>query len=379
MKKYFFLSYLFFIQIFLSAQQLYNVKFIVLSYNLPDSVKIYIAGNQKNLGSWDPGRIELNKINDSTWCKTLSFPFNSKIEFKFTKGTWGKEALNDDKTIPPNKSLTVIKDTVVLTEVKYWEDQSERKFTGKITGTVEYIRKLKGEGLKPRDIIIWLPPGYSLDTIKHYPVLYMQDGQNIIDPRTSATGIDWGIDETADSLIKSGAIHKIIIVGIYNTVDRSSEYSKKNTGELYMRFIIKKLKPLIDRKYRTLPDAYNTAVGGSSLGGLISFMLAWEYPEIFSKAICCSPAFDIDNFNFITPVKEYNGQKKTIKIFIDIGTIGLEDSLMKGVNEMLLQLKEKGYREGKDLMFYKDENAMHSEAYWSKQVWRFLEFMFGKK
>ena len=79
---------------------------------------------------------------------------------------------------------------------------------------------------------------------------------------------------------------KIIIVGIYNTIRPFSEYAETETGRLYMKFIVNKLKPFIDKNYRTKPDRENTATGGSSLGGLISFMLVWEYPNIFSKAAC---------------------------------------------------------------------------------------------
>ncbi len=379
MKKYLILLFTLFAQIIIIAQQTSNIKFVVISKNLPDSVKIYITGNNRQLGNWNPAGIEMDKINDSTWNKTISFSLNSKIEFKFTQGSWSSEALNDDKTIPSNKTLKIKNDTALTFTVRYWANQFKRKISGKITGDVEYIKNLTGENLLPRDVIIWLPPGYKTDLAKHYPVLYMQDGQNIIDPQTSAFNVDWGIDETADSLIKAGAIKKIIVVGIYNTEDRSSEYAPTDSGDSYMKFVVNKLKPLIDKNYRTLPDAKNTAVGGSSLGGLISFMLAWNYPNVFSKAICISPAFDIRRYNFITPVKNYTGPKKLLKIFIDIGTIGLEDSLMNGVDEMLKLLREKGFVEGKDLIYHKDENAKHSEVYWRRQVWRFLEFMFGKK
>ncbi len=378
MKKYI-LLYILFAPIIINAQQNCNIKFVVISKNLPDSIKIFITGNERQLGNWNPGEVEMTKIKDSMWEKTISFPLNKKIEFKFTQGRWEEEALNNDKTVPSNESFVIKKDTTVIVNVKYWESRPKNRFTGKITGDVEYISNLNSEGLKPHDVIIWLPPGYKLETRVRYPVLYMQDGQNIIDPRTSSFGVDWGIDETADSLIKAGAIKKIIIVGIYNNINRSSEYAPTDTGEAYMEFVVKTLKPLIDEKYRTLPDADNTAVGGSSLGGLISFMLGWNYPEVFSKVICFSPAFDIGKYSFITPVKNYKGPKKQLKIFIDIGTIGLDESLMKGVDEMLNLLREKGYQAGKDLMFNKDENASHSETYWSRQVWRFLEFMFGEE
>ena len=92
----------------------------------------------------------------------------------------------------------------------------------------------------------------------------MHDGQNIFDPETSFSGVDWQVDETADSLILQGKMKEIIIVGIYNTIDRSAEYSDSDTGYAYMNFILDRLKPFIDLKFRTLRDRNNTATMGSS-------------------------------------------------------------------------------------------------------------------
>jgi predicted alpha/beta superfamily hydrolase len=207
----------------------------------------------------------------------------------------------------------------------------------------------------------------------------VNDGQNIFDPYTSSFGIDWQIDEVADSLIRAKSIQKIIIVGIYNTVKRGSEYNDTKLGKAYLSFIIEELKPFIDRTYRTLPDSKNTAIAGSSGGGLISFILTWEYSDVFSKAACLSPAFKIQNIDYIAPVKNYMGAKKNIKIYIDIGGIGLEEKLQPGVDEMLSVLKEKGFVENEDLFFVKDPLAEHNEAAWSKRVYKFLEFLFPYK
>ena len=96
----------------------------------------------------------------------------------------------------------------------------------KIVGKVEYHRKFYSKTLNNRrDIIVWLPPSYKKEIHRRYPVLYMQDGQNVVDPKTAYIGIDWQIDETATRLIKSGDLQEIIIVGIYNTPERLEEYS----------------------------------------------------------------------------------------------------------------------------------------------------------
>ncbi len=231
----------------------------------------------------------------------------------------------------------------------------------------------------PRDIIVWLPPSYDSLPDRFYPVLYMQDGQNVIDPLTSSFGIDWQIDEVADRLIKAKSIEELIIVGIYNTPQRGQEYNNNKFGSAYINFIIEELKPFIDRTYKTLPDCKNTSVAGSSSGGLISFIIAWENPDIFAKAACFSPAFKIGKIDCIAPVRNYLGAKKDILIFIYNGGIGLEEQLQPGIDEMIEALIEKGYIENEDFLFVKDTLAEHNESAWSKRVYRFLEFLFPMK
>ena len=355
-----------------------HVTFVVKTKNLNDTSNVFITGNIPMLGNWNPGKVQLNAVNDTTWRKTFTFKKSIPLEYKFTLGSWNNEALNNDGTVSQNKSLQVLADTTIFYSIQKWKKNETNRINGQITGTVKYHKNFDFEGLKSRDIIVWLPPGYQKEKTKRYPVLYMHDGENIFDPSTSSFGVDWQLDETADSLIKTNKIEGIIIVGIYNTSDRSAEYGNTDTGRLYMKLIVNKLKPFIDKTYRTKPGRENTATGGSSLGGLISFMLAWEYPNVFSKAACISPAFYIENIDYLNTVKNYNGVKKQIKIYIDDGSIGLEKRLQPGIDSMLILLKQKNFDEGKDYIFYKAADAQHSEFYWAKRAWRFLEFFFGK-
>ena len=362
-----------------AQQKEFKVTIKVIS-EIEDSAKIYIVGNEKEFGKWNPAAVELEKINNKTWQKNFLFPANTTLEFKFTKGSWSNEALTNDKTVPSNYILKVERDTTFQTEISFWKEgtQPEKVFKGQITGTVKYHKNLEWEGLKPRDVIVWLPPGYEENINEKYPVLYMHDGQNIVDPKTSTFGIDWQIDEAADSLIKQNKIQPIIIVGIYNTEDRSSEYRNIDSGFVYMDFVINKLKPLIDKTYRTKPDKGNTANGGSSLAGLTSFMFVWEHPEVFSKAICMSPAFKIENIDYVSSVEKYDGEKKKIKMFFYNGGITLEEKLQVGVDEMIKALLSKGFELNKDLYFVKDKNAEHNESSWAKRIPEALELFFCK-
>ncbi|PKL77564.1 MAG: hypothetical protein CVV27_05060, partial [Candidatus Melainabacteria bacterium HGW-Melainabacteria-1] len=141
-----------------------------------------------------------------------------------------------------------------------------------------YSRYLEFE----RDIIVYLPPSYKTQPHRRYPVLYMHDGNNAMDPRTSFAGVTWEVNDTVERLVKEGLMDEIIVVGIYNTPARMYEYTwtqmvidgphpQGGHGKKYARFLVKELKAFVDRSYRTLADRSNTAIMGSSLGGLINF------------------------------------------------------------------------------------------------------------
>jgi enterochelin esterase-like enzyme len=380
MKYKYLLTAVLLFNILLCAQDT-RITFLVSTYKLDDSSSIYIAGNDEKIGEWDPALIKLNKDQGNRWKIELSFPKGTKLEYKFTLGGWNTEALNDKGETPNNSLLTVINDSTVSVTINHWGSAAPRRipFHGQITGEVKYHRNFQGEGLLPRDIIVWLPPSYENEKQKRYPVLYAHDGQNLFDLSTSSFGVDWQLDETADSLIKQGKINEMIIVGIYNTRERMKEYYTGDTGEAYMKFVIKELKPFIDKTYRTLPDRENTASMGSSAGGLVSFMLVWKYNDVFSKAACLSPAFFIRGLDYITPVLDYKGKRKDIKIYIDCGGVGLDSLLLVGAEKMLSALKEKGYKKGKDYTWFFDKTGEHNEQNWARRLWRPLEFFYGIK
>jgi predicted alpha/beta superfamily hydrolase len=150
-----------------------------------------------------------------------------------------------------------------------------------------------------RAVSVYLPPQYLEQKERHFPVLYLQDGQNLFDGRTSyITGKTWNANKTADRLTEAGEIEPLILVGIANTgLRRMAEYTPTRDfkmgggeGRSYGRLLIEELKPWIDRTYRTLPEAKDTGLGGSSLGGLISLYVGFAHPEVFGKLAVMSPS-----------------------------------------------------------------------------------------
>jgi len=359
------------------AQGKAKITFEVIAPSLKSTDKIYVVGNLPEIGSWNPSLVELESHNNFIWKKTILINKGSKIEYKFTRGSWNNEALGLNATIPSNSILLVENDTLVSRKINYWRDGFNFKVEGQVTGKVIYHEKFVLDGLKPRDIFVWLPPDYEKNINKRYPVFYMHDGQNLIDPKKSNTFVDWQVDETADSLIRNGEIKPFIIVGINNTEDRSIEYSNSHLGNLYTKLIVEKIKPFIDSTYRTMPSRENCAVGGSSMGGLISMICLWNHPNVFSKAACFSPAFKYRDFDYTKVVANDKVERNNVSIYIDNGGAGLETILQPGVDEMINVLKEKGYVESKDLKIFIDAKAEHNEAAWAKRVWMPFKFFFG--
>ncbi len=181
------------------AQSNHKVKFIVIAENVPEQSTIYITGNHPLIGNWDPGMVSLTKKENNFWEKEFSLPKGFHLEYKFTLGSWERESLDLNGYVRSNALLDIKNDTIITIRIEDWgNSRSNRVITGQITGTVKYHHKLEGEGIRERDVAVWLPPGYDEHPDKHYPVLYMHDGQNMFDPQTSAFVVDWQIDESAD-------------------------------------------------------------------------------------------------------------------------------------------------------------------------------------
>lgn len=243
-----------------------------------------------------------------------------------------------------------------------------------------------------RDIVVYLPPGYELTKRKRYSVLYMHDGQNLFDGATSyIPGQEWRVDEAAQSLIASGKIEPLIIVGVYNTgMSRINEYTpapdKKYKGgqaDLYGRLLVEELKPFIDRTYRTLTGPRHTGLGGSSLGGLVSLYLGLKYATVFGRLAVVSPSVFFADQHIVHYV-EQQPKKADVRIWLDIGTREGRnpEEAQKTVSETRV-LKEalikKGWKPGRDLNYLEAEGAEHNERAWSARIEQILTFLFPPK
>jgi predicted alpha/beta superfamily hydrolase len=364
-----------------------SVIFNVITPKITDkTAKVTLAGSHVALGEWQPDRVALTQKNDTLWTTTVKLPRKYAAEFKITRGSWATEAVTKTGVGLQNHKFLAYKDTVLTIKVENWKDvifTTNPILDGvkrQVTGNVETIKNMEGLGIKPRNVHIWLPPNYETDKNARFPVVYMHDGQNCFDPKTATGGIDWALDETADSLIRNGIVQPFIMVAMDCTADRYEEYGYGDLGKKYRIFIKNQVKKMIDKRFRTKTDAANTIGWGSSMGGLCAFEMLFEDPETFGGAACFSPAFKVVNhtrlkLDYVKIVQSRPSFNFPHLIYIDNGTQDLEAVLQPGIDDMMGVLKQKNIQ----YTWFLDEGATHNEAAWSKRAWRpFVQF-FGRK
>jgi predicted alpha/beta superfamily hydrolase len=378
LKKHLFVALLLFVSTVSFAQ--YKVKFLVKQPSLLHSMDhIYIAGN---FNVWNPAdkNAELHPEENGILSITLSLA-QGDYEYKFTRGNWEKVETDSAGNGIQNRTLKLKSDTTIHIGILGWNDDfkqnaasSKKNNTAsvnvKIMDTAFYMPQLK----RTRRIWLYLPPDYTKSK-KKYPVLYMHDGQNLFENKTSYSG-EWGIDEFLDSIFKKGQ-KEVIVVGIDNgNFKRMQEYNPwefqsfgKGEGDKYVDFLVKTLKPYIDKHYRTLKDQPNTFIAGSSMGGLISLYAVLKYPNIYGGAGIFSPAFWTASGIDSTVIADAKNVKS--KLFFYAG--GKEgDSMIPDMKRIEKEIKERSASPVEEKI---DENAKHNEAAWRKYFPDFYEWI----
>jgi predicted alpha/beta superfamily hydrolase len=264
-----------------------------------------------------------------------------------------------------------------------------------VSGTIKVAQHIKSPQLgNQRQLLVYLPPSYNNgSTERRYPVLYMQDGQNLFDSVTSFAG-EWGVDEAMESLARQEGL-EAIIVGIPNSGrGRLAEYSPFSDsqmggglGDKYVSFVAHTVKPIIDRDFRTLVDQPHCGIMGSSMGGLISLYAFFHCPNVFGFAGVMSPSLWFGHgriFPYVQDAPHHPG-----KIYLDVGTRehGDDDDwsgvfarrtrsrqYYARVRHMKRLLVKKGYRPTQDLLHIEEKWANHNEAAWRRRLPKALRF-----
>jgi len=370
-----------------------------------DSSPIYLAGSINNWNAKDE-RFKLTAQSDMRWRLTLT-PAMLKatpdgFEFKFTRGSWENEELKADYTVPGNKLVPRIKKSdvkageppVLEYTVAAWGDTSpnanapwlsEEYKPLAATGTLRRLQVRGGVGTaagKARELLVWLPPGYddAASATVTYPVLYLHDGQNLFQ-KHSGIPAEWGADETATALIQQKAIRPLIIVGVpHSGMTRIAEYSPpgagpaaKALGEQHVAWLMSEVMPRVERAFRVKTGAANTAIGGSSMGGLISLYAAGSHPEVFGLVLAESPSLTFgDGSWWRTGLLKYPAAGKTY-----LGVGGQEgrtpEALVGAVKEYEAGLKAKGSANTKLVI---QPEAQHTETAWASRLPEALRYLF---
>jgi len=244
-----------------------------------------------------------------------------------------------------------------------------------------------------RFLRVWLPPGYDdpSNAGRRYPVLYLNDGQNLFEAATSFTGVEWQVDETGDRLIREGVVPPMMVVGIDNTGrGRIREYMPHRSlhpmmlrvqGSRYPNFLIKEVMPFVARNYRVALGPENTGLGGSSLGALIALYTAAVRPGVIGRLLLESPSLWASNRQIIRESRDIKRWPE--RVFLAMGTAeaGRTDrnqSMVDDVREFAGILRRAGLSD-KRLMFVIDEGATHHESAWARRFPDALSFLFGKQ
>lgn len=251
--------------------------------------------------------------------------------------------------------------------------------------------------VQARRVDVWLPPGYN-PRKQRYAVLYMHDGQNLFDSSLSFNKQTWGLGRTLTRLLAQGKIQPTVVVAIWNTPLRFAEYQPaapfealepaqklalaqefgydKVLSDAYLRFIVEELKPFIDRRYATRPEAAHTFLAGSSMGGLVSLYGLCQYPQVFGRAACLSPHWpgSLRNPNraLFDQTLRYLGQHLpppgTHRLYMDHGSLGLDALYGPFQRQVDSVCAAKGYQPGPTFMSRTFPGADHNERAWANRA-----------
>ncbi len=274
--------------------------------------------------------------------------------------------------------------------------------------TIVTIHSFESKYVIPRRVDIWLPAGYLNNPESRVPVIYMHDGQNLFDADLAFGGEAWGADSTIKRMVNQGLIPEMIVVGIWNTRFRFTEYMPPKPfvllqpemqemlvdeyegypdGDDYLKFIASELKPFIDQNFRTLPGMETTLIMGSSMGGLISAYAMCEYPDVFGRAGCLSTHWigslegDFDEFSdamviYMTQNMPAPGKHK---FYFDFGSLGLDSLYRQHQAKIDTVMMSVGYTFGKDWTTKNFTRQDHNERSWRSRLNVPLLFLAGKE
>lgn len=339
----------------------------------PESDTVFIAGDFQG---WNPGSAAhaLSRQPDGHWSITLDLVPGTTIRFKFTRGSWARVEKGAAGEEIADRVLTPQAGQSYDFAVARWAD------LGTITGHVESFTH--PAFLAGRRVWVYLPPGYDASS-ERYPVLYMHDGQNLFDVRTSFSG-EWRIDEACESLIDSEELRPLIVVGIENggatRIDEFTPWPDPSYGgggaDAYLTAVRDHLIPEVDLRYRTLSGPNFRWMAGSSLGGLVSLYAGLAYSDTWTRIAALSPSlwWDGREMRAWSTGRPRAGLQR---VYQDMGTSEGSSQYIQDLRDMRDNLVAMGFAPSMDLMHVEAPGHTHNESYWALRAPAMLQFLAG--
>lgn len=262
------------------------------------------------------------------------------------------------------------------------------------TGTIVTVETGPARHAPSRPVWVWLPPGYEVAASLRYPVLYLLDGQNVFE--AADAGAEWQVDETAQRMVIADEVSPMIIVAVPSGRDRIHEYTPTaglmdaarrgrdgppqrvgGGGPSFARYLLEDLKPAIDQRFRTRPEAAATAVGGSSLGGLLALWMALHESDRVGAALVVSPSVWWDErFAEHDARQAPHPRGCRPRLWLDVG--GQEgEGAADAVRSLRDALRTRGWSEA-SMAYTEVSDGRHDELSWAARVPGMLRFLYGK-
>jgi enterochelin esterase-like enzyme len=358
-----------------------RIRFRIIPPVDRSSEPVFVSGSSEALGFWDPTKALPLRYEHPFHTGEIEAPTGLHFEYKITRGSWEREAVEAHGNVPGNLSHEVWLDATLQHTVADWKD----RFKGRLTRDVMSSRLLAQD----RELLIWLPEGYSRETGHRFPLIILHDGDSIFDPALSVpSGVDLAADEWASLLARRGIIPESIVVGVrhpegFSPEDitlRDYELSPEWGGEGYARFLTQELVLHMDQHYRTIASPASRILGGVGLGALNAFHTALTRPGVFGGVACLSTSFEDVSQSVpatcaaLRLLEEIPALDKNLRIYFDYGDQEI-DECYEGYHHMLASLLiSKGWSEGVEFRIQRIPGAGHNPLSWRTRLGEALSF-----
>ncbi|MFM2267833.1 MAG: hypothetical protein RL757_1274 [Bacteroidota bacterium] len=345
-----------------------------------DRRPIYVTGTFNDWNPEDP-KYRMKRLGKGQYVFTFgdTSKLNFPIEFKFTRGGWENKELDEWGNSTTNRTIAKKPTETVRQKVANWASYG-LTFEPRLLPKIEILENFEMPELhKTRRIAVLLPHDYDANADRRYPVVYLQDAQNLFDE--NAPFGNWGIDKKM-AILADRNRHNVIIVAVdHDEAERTNEFmsvtyrSSGSDGKKYVNFLANTLKPYIDARFRTLPDRLHTGIGGSSLGGLIAIYAGLMFPKVYGRLMIFSPSLWVRQNVTFEQIRFF--QPLPTKIYSYAG--GKESTTMiPNVEKFRQALENQGF--GNSPIEFKisyDPNGLHNEERWGKEFPMAIDWLFG--